>query len=231
MSLEKILEYQEIDQKIYREELNLRRSAEAQRINSLINQINAAQQNLIKLDKDAEDLFSEIENIERRLDEIASQEKGYSYSGINSLNQLESMEKTLMSASEEINNLERETKRAFKRLADINGEAGKQYETGMSMKKELNKVKADYNEKLEELRTKYKQQNEALNELKKDIPPEMLKVYKNLRDNRKMPAFVPYESGNCSACGMLIQVEVEAKLKSSGDTAECPNCRRIVYMK
>lgn len=228
--MDKMLEYQEIDTKIYREELSLLRSPENQKLGSIGGQINNAQQTLLKLDKETEDLFREIEKSEAKLAELNKQDKtNYSFASVTSLSQIDNIEKALNSYAEELASLEREIKKSFKRLSDINAEASRSYEAGMSLKNEYMKVRTELAKKTEEIRERYKEQNNALNELKKNIEPNLLASYKVLRDNRKMPAFVPYENSSCKGCGMNIQVEVDAKLRNPGDTAECPNCRRIVY--
>jgi Zn-ribbon protein, possibly nucleic acid-binding len=231
MSLGKILEYQEIDQKIYREEMNLRRSPEATRMGTLSGQLNSVQQNLMNLDKEAEALFREVNSSESKLNNLANDERvNFSASGVTALADADRIEKALNAHIEELNAIERDVKKSFKRLQDLSAEVNKQKRIYLNMQKEYGNLRADFNRNAEELRNKYRDLNDALNNLKKDIPPELLAAYKNLRDARKMPAFVPYENGSCAACGMRI-IEIGAKLKNPGDTAECPNCRRILYLK
>ena len=69
-----------------------------------------------------------------------------------------------------------------------------------------------------------------LQAIKKELDEAMLKKYLELRNAKKMPAFVVYNAGNCGACGMDIAIEVGRKLNKSGDMAECPHCGRIVFV-
>ena len=71
-----------------------------------------------------------------------------------------------------------------------------------------------------------------LKALEDKVPTEFMTAYKSLRAAKKTPAFVPYkpESGTCGRCFMEVSGATRGKLKNPGDYAECPNCRRILYI-
>jgi len=229
MNLDKILDYQKIDQEIYRIELDLLRSKEAARINVVKTQLGTAEAGLLKLNKEAEDLFRAVESFEHDISGV-SPEKGVT-EGAGTIEKIEAAEQALNACLDSLSNIEKESRRAFDRLNSINKEAAKQYETGMYLSGELRKAKEEYGSLLAKFRTDNKDNFARLGELLADIDASLMARYKVLRDNRKMPAIVAYVNGNCVACGMDISIEVSEKLKNSGDIAECPNCRRLVYLK
>ncbi|MFA5449702.1 MAG: hypothetical protein WC292_04625 [Clostridia bacterium] len=230
MSLAKVLEYQDIDMEIYREELKVRRSDETQRMAAVQQQINRAGQNLLKMDKDSENAFAEIERAEVKLAELVEKDKAqFSFSSVVSMGQIDNIENALKNFSEEINNMEREIRKLFRRLEEINSNAGEQFKLGKSLEQERRKLRDEHNKKSLILKEKYKVELSKLQDLRATIAPNLFAAYKNLRENRKMPAFMPYDNGKCSGCGFDIKVDVDSKLNSPGDMAECPNCRRIVY--
>ena len=229
MNLEKMLEYQKIDQEIYKVELDLNRSKEMARINNFKNQLSLAQNTLLKLNKETEELFHTIETLEKDILN-SSPEKGFAENA-NTPEKVNSAEQTLNECLESLATIEKESKRAFDRLTYISREAAKQYEVGRHLSGEHKKAKEQYNLLLSKIREEHKHHFEQLNELASQIDPKLLAKYKHLRDHRRMPAIVPYMGGNCAACGMDISIEVSEKLKTSGDLAECPNCRRLVYLK
>ncbi|HOK81327.1 MAG: hypothetical protein GX095_06405 [Clostridiales bacterium] len=229
MNLEKMLEYQKIDHEIYKIELELQKSREMERVKNLKSQISLAENALLRLNKEASDLFAAIQNIEK---DIASAvpDKGI-IDNANTLEKAESAEKTLAACLESLANLEREARRAFDRLSAITKEAAKQYETGKYLSFEHKKARDEANALYIKVKLEQKDNFAKLAELTSQIEPKLLERYKALREQRRMPAIVAFNGTNCSACGMDISIEMSEKLKKSGDMAECPNCRRIVYLK
>lgn len=59
-----------------------------------------------------------------------------------------------------------------------------------------------------------------------------MNAYLALRTAKKMPAFVAYDKtkGVCGRCFMDLPNDTKSKLRNVGDYAECPNCRRILYV-
>jgi predicted nucleic acid-binding Zn-ribbon protein len=229
MNLDKILEYQKIDQEIYRLELDLFRSKEAARINNVKSQLGNVEAALLRLNKETEDLFRAIEGFEREIS-AAFPDKSIT-DGVNTLEKIETAEQALNACLENLSNIEKESKKIFDRLNSISKEASKQYDTGMYLSGELRKAKEEYGALYNKIKTENKDNFARLNELNADIDPALMARYKTIRDNRKMPAIVAYVNGNCSACGIDISIEVGEKLKNPGDIAECPSCRRLVYHK
>ena len=56
-------------------------------------------------------------------------------------------------------------------------------------------------------------------------------VYDRLKGEKKLPAIVEYNNDFCGGCGMEVSQGTVAKLKSSGDFAECQHCYRIMVVK
>lgn len=229
MNLDIILEYQKIDQEIYKVETDLSRSKEMAKMNNIRNQLGLAEAALLKLNKETEDLFRAVESFEKDLSSIAP-EKSIVESA-NTIEKIEAAEQALSAILDNINNIEKESKRAFDRLSAVGKEASKQYELGKYFNNEQKKARDEYNAVLAKIKVEHKQNFLRLNELTSQIDPKLLQRYKTLREHRRMPAIVPYVGGNCSACGMNISIEVGEKLINPGDIAECPNCRRMLYIK
>lgn len=233
MNIDKILEYQTIDMEVYRVEREFAKSPEVQKAVALQNKKKAITASLLKLDKEAETLFADLEKAEAQIKEaVAAQDKAhFSMGSIADLNAADNVEKALNGYLEAFGNLEKEIKRIFKRLSDIKNEARKLLEQGNAANNEYKASLADYERKSQEIKQSMQGQIAKLSELRKEIDESIFRRYKLCRDNKKMPAFVPYDAPNCTACGMNISPEVGDKLKNSGDVAECPSCRRIVYLK
>lgn len=232
MGLTKILEYQDIDFPIYKAVLVVIKSSVATSIAQISQQITAAKDALIKLDSEAAKQFAEIDRLSAKLNELLAENRmDFSFNSVTTISQVDNIEKVIADYEKEIGNLEGNIEKCFRRLAEISAEATKQMQIGSVAVASRGKKREELAQLSQEVYSKFGEEIKKLNELRKDIDPAYMAKYTELRKQRKMPAFVPYEGGNCSGCGMNVEVELKVKLKNSGDVAECPNCRRILYKK
>lgn len=93
-------------------------------------------------------------------------------------------------------------------------------------------AKADYDNLVRKLQPRVVEIKSQLNALKAEIPENIMNAYLALRTAKKMPAFVAYDKtkGVCGRCFMDVPNDTKSKLRNVGDYAECPNCRRILYV-
>ncbi|MDE5601905.1 MAG: hypothetical protein K2J16_05350, partial [Clostridia bacterium] len=93
-------------------------------------------------------------------------------------------------------------------------------------------AKAEYTVYVSEMQPKVASIRAQLAELKKEIPEKIMEVYQSLRSSKKMPAFVEYDPNRkmCGRCFMGVPNDVCSKLRNPGDYAECPNCRRVLFV-
>ena len=96
----------------------------------------------------------------------------------------------------------------------------------------LGSALAAYNAATSEVKPRVTELQKKLTELRGKIPAEFMEAYLSLRAAKKTPAFVVYDpkSGTCGRCFMEVAGDTKSKLKNPGDYAECPNCRRILYI-
>ena len=139
---------------------------------------------------------------------------------------------TIGALDNELNGLDKELQKSFKRLNEISREAKELSSKYAALKVELKKVEELRKQKRTEIINSINKEGNLLNEMKETMDPKDLAIYSRARAAKvKMPIVVEYKDGHCAACGMEIKSEVENKLQNPGDIAECPNCRRIVYKK
>jgi predicted nucleic acid-binding Zn-ribbon protein len=235
MSLDKMLAYQQTDRLIFKEELALLKGNENQKISALAAQVNGAQNTLLKLDKETETLLSATQKLEKDIEKLIANNKGiFAVSGLCNAEQIEESEADLKEYGYALQNYEKEHRKIFKRLNEIAGETAKMFEIGRLATHERNKLNEARNNQIKDMRTKLEKEYKELETLKTQIEPKIFALYESLRNQRKMPAFVAYDKANgaCPACGVVIKIEVEHKLKAKGDMTECPNpnCHRVVYL-
>lgn len=232
MSLQKMLEYQKTDLIYYRQEKELRESEERKRAVLCKNKFIECNNSLQELSKSLTGYFAAMQKLSAKLTETEEMKEQLSAETefkteedfVQYENQLQEYEKIVNELSKEFTKVTKSIADAAAQNRAINDKMDALNREYMNCTQAFNKKKAEFEAKTQDIR-------KTLDNLAKEIEPNYLKQYQELRKNRKMPAFVPYMDKNCSACGMDISIEVDKKLSDPGNIAECPHCGRIVYKK
>ena len=140
--------------------------------------------------------------------------------------------KQIAAISDEIASLEKDAARDSERIDAIGAEYKKTWEAGKKASDAYKEATAAFNAYAAKMQPRVAELKAALKELEGKVPEEFMAAYKSLRAAKKTPAFVAYkpESGTCGRCFMEVSGATRSKLKNPGDYAECPNCRRILYI-
>lgn len=233
MKIEKILEYQEVDRKLYAIENDFRKSKEVDAVITLQNKYKEDKLTLARFTKEAGEVMATFSKCAEKLDEatVGEQRLVDASDLLDSEDAIDSYDRELAQYQENVIAVEKEASKLIKRLTDIKAEIQKTRSQISAVNTKYKQVKELHDKKQKEMQQKALPYMKELKALKDQIDEKLLKKYNELRAARKMPAFVPYMDGNCFACGMDIAVEVEKYLNEAGDYTECPNCRRIVYKK
>ncbi len=233
MDIAKILEYQKLDFIIYKANREFSSSEENVKATKIRNIVNEIAENLVRLDKESADVYSDIDRLKNVLDNFNKKVKATPLSGAKTLEQADKMEDAITLLENELIGLEREMQKAFRRLQEISRETTELTQKLIKLKTELRNAEQAKANKRQEVIAKVAPEGKLMQDMQKNVlDPNDLEIYNRARKaNVKMPIVVEYKEGHCAACGMEIKSEVESKLQKSGDIAECPNCRRIVYLK
>ena len=230
MELAKILQYQKIDMDLYRLEKEYSQSKEIERKRKIVKLFEDKKEALNKLSIELDELLLQVSKLDAKLDSIASG----AITGINpeqaaDEEALALLERNFNKCEEEIAAQNKELNRILKRINDINNENRRTNEEMIQLNNEYKVVNAALEKKKAEMLLKAKPIALQLKNLLPEVEGPEFEKYKEIRKNKKMPAFVVYHDGNCGACGMEIAIEVGKKLVKVGDIAECPHCGRMVY--
>lgn len=235
MNFEKILEYQRIDQEILALENEVNKSKERANLAAAKNNIAKSTEIINRLKDEAAALLVAYNSVQDKIDKLKAELDEYEgvLDDVQDVAEADYHIKKINAISDSISALEKEVALGSKRIDDINDKYKKTWEQGVKDTAVFKAAKAEYDKLVEDYRPQVVEKVNARDALKDDIPPKMLDVYNSLRAAKKMPAFVPYDgksSGCCPRCGMEVANDTLAKLKNPGDYAECPNCRRILYI-
>jgi predicted nucleic acid-binding Zn-ribbon protein len=232
MSELKILEYQTIDMNIYKKERDFVQSVENRTVFKYKDDIKKQTDAMTELTKDLENCFIPFPSLREK---CVNAEKAYNdlntvdFDSFASLEDFDNYEKDLKKCEDALNELKKDITKAVGRISDIAIENKRLNDLIDKLIMEFNRAKniaeAKKNEVLREVIPFARQ----LKALESEIPEKQLIKYRQLRSQKKMPAYVPYVDGNCFGCGMNIKIEVDKYMKDVFDCAECPHCGRIVY--
>lgn len=234
MKFDKILEYQRIDQELIALENEVAKSKAYKDYASAKARFDAAKASIIKLSQEAAEMLAGYAKLTGRADKLKESLDEFNgiLDGVDDVGETDYYIKQIASISDEITALEKEIQRDNDRIDGINAEYKKTFDSGVKATDEYKKAYAAYNAFIQEMKPRVDAMQKALKDLRAGIEPAFMEAYDSLRTAKKFPAFVEYEVGSdvCGRCFMELSGDIKGKLKNPGDYAECPNCRRILFV-
>ena len=233
MNIAAMLEYQATDQIIYKAEQAFANSAENRRYAAVQSKIAELRQAVIRMDKDASDARREIEKKEAQCAEITEElSAGLDVGGENDLAEVKKHEDMLLEYENTVDRIEKDVNKFLRRLEEIEREVKQALQQLKKCNVELENSKNVLANKRTEMQIELKDEVMKRRAIQSKLDPKELEIYKKVRkENIRLPILVEYSDGLCRGCGMHVEHDLQGKLKESGDIAECPNCRRILFLK
>lgn len=230
----KILEYHKIDQELIALEAEVQRSEERKRLAHLKSTIALATDTINKISQEANELLVAYNQMRDKINALHAQLD--EFDGI--LDEMQDAQeadyyiKSILAIESKIKELEKEANQASVKIDNVNEKYQQTWKQGVSATQDLKTAKAEYDAFVAKRQPKVVEINAKLNALKKDIPDELMNLYLTFRAEKKLPAVVPYNpsTGSCGRCFTDLPNDTKSKLRNPGDYAECPNCRRILFV-
>ena len=228
--LQAILQYQEVDAKLFKLEREIAGSDERKEYVKLKKFLEAAPEKLDALEVKAAALQSEAAEISQKyaraeealsdfenLDELVTGGADiafYKKKAQALLDQLKKLKADLANLTANIQSTDEEYKKLKKQVLS----AQKQY--------------ADANEKYKAVKAardpERKELEAALSKIQKDVPAEMMEIYQRKRKEKIFPVVGEVMGKRCPFCSMEPPLAAINKL-TGGATIECDNCHRIIF--
>lgn len=82
--------------------------------------------------------------------------------------------------------------------------------------------------RLSEIQGELAEAQKVSDEMAKQLRPEILKKYRNVR-LRRIPAVVVVKDGTCGGCHMRIPPQLYNIIQRGSSLEQCPTCNRIIY--
>mgnify|MGYP001778151755 CR=1 FL=1 len=234
MKFDTILEYQDLDRELLSVENEVAKSPERAAFVNAKAKLEAATAAVGKLSHEAAELLAGYGRLSSRAEELKAKLDEFDgiLEGVADVNEADYYIRQIASISEEIASLEKDASKDGERIDAIASEYKKTWEVGRKASDAYKEAHAAFNAFASKIQPRITELKEGLAKLEKNVPEEFMTAYKSLRAAKKTPAFVAYkpESGTCGRCFMEVSGATRSKLKNPGDHAECPNCRRILYI-
>lgn len=233
--VEKLLKYQEEDEKLLKIEREAAVSEERKNFSQAKTFLTKAPEKLAALDAKARETCVNLETLQKNFEEISE-----TLSDFDNLDELVEggadvtfYKKNIQQITEQLKAIRAEAAALSRQVKEADAEY-------QALKKKTIAVQKQYAE-YSEIYKKYKAEKLAemeavkteLSKLAKDVDPEIMKKYQIKRSERIFPILCgvsPYgkDSMRCSKCGNEVSISGREKI-SGGGVTECDNCHRFLY--
>ena len=231
MSIQKMLEYQEIDMRLVRLESGLKSSECAQRMMQSQAATKKSIDTLTSYNDIAKSDMDLVKKIMAKFGEMVKQVEELVDKNMKDCDekQLDYCSKQIEKLNQSLEEFEKEVAKINRELADASFKKNKEFE-------QASKAMSAYKRSTEEFnalkQSKSAEAGEIMKELKakeSGVDKVLLDKYKKIRATKR-PVFVPFRvPSSCGGCGMDIAGDIVNKLDEGRHIQECPNCGRIIY--
>ncbi len=230
--LKEMLQYQKMDASLVKIEHELENSESKRMVNQMVEQVRAAQNKLVSIERSASQLIADYEKIKQEF-EAASRNldkaKNMDYSTLSEAGLRDSSTKINQQIATMLS-LNKEITRLSKRIVSTLNEFESTKQSGVLAKKKYNESMARYDKFASDKTQKIETIRAELNKLEKLIDPKMLERYKVMRKEHKFPIFVPLVNNACGVCAMQLP-NARLDLLKKNRVLECENCHRMIYLQ
>lgn len=230
--MEKILEYQRIDGKLFNLEKQLNESKHRKTMDDAKNNASSTKEKMIQIETEAQNLYQTYlelnKSIEKNLKnaEILNSQK-IDNMPLEKLNifsdNSNQVGKNLVILQKKATNLQNNIQSLLKEFNKLN-------QMAKQLKDQYAKAKELYDKEETKLAGEIETLKNELSALQNSLPKELFDKYQKIRKDRIYPVFIPLKDKICGACGMEMPSVVVDSIKS-GALIECEHCRRILYFK
>lgn len=228
--MKELWKYQEIDIELKKVEKKVNASEYIKKVNFSKEQARKAQNRMLEINTESKRIAEDIEKI------ISVKAKGidlvqkYVETDINGLS-----EKDVLGLANKIKPIKKNLDELISRLVSLENRMKKLLEEFENCKKQVISSKKVHDENkvlLDKLRAEMEPEIEVarqkLQKQEKNVKPELLQKYRNLKREGVFPVLVKLQDGkNCGYCRVEQSMGKKEKLKINGYT-ECEQCHRII---
>lgn len=228
--VEKLLKYQETDEKLLKLERDLGNSDERKNYVQAKSFLTKAPEKLDALEAKAVELAALVKELNNKYEEIAETLSDFDHIDemVDGGADISFYKKNVTQISDRLKSIKADVASLTKAIKDADEEYRQMKNKTIEMQKQYSESSEAYKKLKEGLQGEALAVKKELDALKKDIEPEVMKKYEIKRSERIFPILCAEKSGRCSKCGSELSLAGKEKI-SSGIVVECDNCHRILY--
>lgn len=228
--VEKLLKYQETDEKLLKLERDLGNSEERKNFVQSKSFLTKAPEKLDALEAKAVELAALVKELNNKYEEIAETLSDFDHIDemVDGGADISFYKKNVTQISDRLKSIKADVASLTKAIKDADEEYRQMKNKTIEMQKQYSESSEAYKKLKEGLQGEALAVKKELDALKKDIEPEVMKKYEIKRSERIFPILCAEKSGRCSKCGSELSLAGKEKI-SSGIVVECDNCHRILY--
>lgn len=231
MNSENILKYQKKDAELYKVEQKLANSAYKKKTNEYASIAKKAQANSIELEKEAEKVLAEINEITKAFQTNKAKAEEITEKNLDkvSLEDIEKMNALKAKINSNLNTLEKMLQKGAEEINQILANFNKTKKTFEDAKVQFTNFKEKAEEESKALEPEKQKIVSELKTLESSIDAKVLAEYKKKRSENIFPVYVPLENkAFCGFCRMEQPKIAISKLKEDG-IITCEHCKRFIY--
>ena len=228
--LQAILNYQEIDKKLYKIERELAGCEERKEYVKYKKFLETAPEKLDSLEVKATALKAESAEISKKYLQVEETLKDFEHLDdlVTGGADIAFYKKKAQSISEQLKKLKADLAALTANIKAVDAEYQKLKKQVISAQKQYGEVSEKY-KAVKAARDNERKEIEAeLSALVKEIPAQMLEVYNTKRKERIFPVVGELTGNRCPFCSMEPPLAARNKL-TGGATIECDNCHRLIF--
>lgn len=234
MNFEMMLEYQKYDQELYNRQAALLNSPEGRAKKRAEAEFSAAKEALGKLNDAARGVLGEYAALKTALMENIEELDGFNgiLDEVSDPIEMGNYLKRAIALKTALDALDKRMAEAKARMEKISQSFGNVVSQGQKAGAARKAAEAAYNGLVQAQQAEFDALRKKMDAIKENIPEDMAEYFKARASVKKFPVMTSYDpkSKYCRSCGMDIAGDTVSKLKNPGDYAECPNCRRLLYI-
>ncbi len=227
---EKLLKYQETEEKLLKLERDLGNSDERKNFVQAKAFLTKAPEKLDALDAKAVELSALVTELNKKYQEIAETLSDFDHIDemVDGGADISFYKKNVTQISDKLKSIKADVASLTKAVKEAEEEYQQMKRKTIDMQKQYTESSEAYKKLKESLQGEALAVKKELDALKKDIDPEVIKKYEIKRSERIFPILCAEKGGRCSKCGSELSLAGKEKI-SSGSVVECDNCHRILY--
>ena len=232
MSVQAILNYQEIDTKLYKLEREIAGSEERKEYVKVKKFLEAAPEKLDSLEVKATALKTEAAEISKKYAHTEETLKDFEHLDelVTSGADIAFYKKKAQSIVDQLKKLKADLATLTANIKSVDAEYQKLKKQVIAMQKQYAEVSEKYKAVKASREGEKKEIEAELQKIAKEVSPDLLTLYLTKRKEKLFPIVGELAGDRCPYCSMEPPLAARNKL-TSGSTIECDNCHRIICRK